>query len=481
MAYAAKYENDVFVSYAEVDDKEIVATNGRGWVTSFVDHFETVLHSRLGGRESVKVFFAPRTLGPNAQLAEITDAASHSAVFLAVTSTAYVTRNWTQLELGTFVKASANPRSLFAVEYLPLDDGEHYTDPLDQQSRLRMWEKDTAVSLAAVPLRSTSDAYRTRMHDLVDRIKKQLVAINQAERARPDIGQVAAVIAHDAALRAKGTVFLAQTTDDLEEERLQVQRYLDQLGYLVLPVTNLPGGGDSFRAAVQNDIEQADLYVQLLGPRGGRLPADLPDGYAMTQFKIAAASGKPRLLWHHPDLDAETVADPRHKELLVDEDVVVCGLTQLMQEARHRIDARKRPKPDVETSLSVVFINATKEDLATAQIAEQEFAARHVLATTPLLQGTTKEISDDLDHNMAICDVMVMIYGAATMAWVRGQMLRFIKVRLGKPARMVAIFAGPPEEKPTYLGLTMPGLRRVDFMDGWSPEQIRRVIEEIGL
>jgi hypothetical protein len=259
MSYAKGFEYDVFVSYAAVDDSEVLAENKRGWVSSFVQHLESALHIRLGGREKLRIYFDSRNLAGNHRLQEILDAVSRSAIFLAVTSPAYVERDWTKKELETFVKVSTNPRSLFAIEYLPLDEGENYPDPLINQKRLKFWEKDGALSLTAMSIMAGHEYYRSRIHDLADQMKKQLTAINNAEVARPAIGQTADVIAYDAAKRARGVIYLAQTTDDLEEERLQIQRAFDQLGFLVLPAADLPGGGDSFRAAAEADINQADL------------------------------------------------------------------------------------------------------------------------------------------------------------------------------------------------------------------------------
>jgi hypothetical protein len=359
MAYAVGFEYDVFISYAAVDDIEPVTDNGRGWISLFVHHLEMVLASRLGGREKLRIYFDRRNLGGNHVLQEILDAVSKSAIFVAITSPAYSEREWTKRELDTFVQEAPDARRLFAVEYLPLDQGERYPEPLDPRKRLKFWETDDLSSLAALPLTVKDPAFRNRIHDLADQIKKQLVAINTAETARPAISRVAEVIADEGARRSKGVIYLAQTTDDLEEESLQVNRYLEQFGFLVLPSAALPGGGEAFQHAAEEYIKQADLYVHLLGPRMGRCPPDLPDGYGLTQIKAAREAGKQMMLWRHPELDLATVHDERHRLLLADPDVVVCGLENFKAEARRRLDARNmahKPKRDVP---SLVFINAS--------------------------------------------------------------------------------------------------------------------------
>jgi hypothetical protein len=336
-------------------------------------------------------------------------------------------------------------------------------------------------SLAAMPLTLKDHPFRSRVHDLADQIKKQLVTINAAETTRPAISRAADVIADDGARRSNGVVFLAQTTDDLEEERDQLRRYLEQFGFLVLPAGDLPGGGEAFRSEIERDIKQADLYVHLLGPRAGRFPADLEDGYGATQVKAAREAGKKLLLWRHPELDLDAVSDPRQRTLLTDEAVVVCGLETFKATIRSQLEARPKQENCKRPAPSLVFINASELDQDVVKIVRQEFEARKMSVAIPLYRGSAEEVREDLTENMKDCDVLVFIYGMAPPAWVRAQMRLFSKLRPGTRARLVAIFVGPPDEKPADIGFSMPDLHRVDFHERWSPERMRETIEEFGL
>jgi hypothetical protein len=481
MAYTTGFEYDVFISYAAVDDIEPVGDNGRGWVTMFVQNLEMVLASRLAGREKLRIYFDRRNLRGNHQLQELPDAVGKSALFLAITSPAYAEREWTKRELDAFLKGSPDSLRLFAAEYLPLDAGETYPHPLNDRKRLKFWDVDEMSSFAAMPLALKSNLLRNRIHDLAHQIKQQLVAINAAESARPAIIKAADVIADDGARRSKGVVFLAQTTDDLEEERDQIRRYLEQFGYLVLPAGDLPGGGEAFRAEIERDIKQADLYVHLLGPRAGRFPADLEDGYAATQVKVAREAGKRLLLWRHPELNLDGVTDNRQRALLTDEAMVVCGLETFKATIRTRLEARPKSEEQERPAPALVFIDASELDHDVAKIAQQEFQARKMSVAIPLYQGSAEEVREDLTENMKECDVLVFIYGMAPPAWVRAQMRLFSKLRPGTRARLVAIFVGPPDEKPPDIGFSMPDLHRVDFPNQWSAARMREMIEEFGL
>ena len=151
MAYAAGFEYDLFISYATVDDAEPIGEHGRGWVSMFVRRLEAVLASRLGGQGKLRIYFDVRNLHGNQQIRELLDAVNHSALFLAFASPAYAQRDWTRRELATFVKDDADTRRLFAVDYLPIDDGARLPDPLQDHKRLKFWDLDES-SRSALPL-----------------------------------------------------------------------------------------------------------------------------------------------------------------------------------------------------------------------------------------------------------------------------------------------------------------------------------------
>jgi hypothetical protein len=479
MAYAAGFEYDLFVSYAAVDNAEPISDNGRGWVSMFVHRLEAVLASRLGGRDKVRIYFDVRNLSGNQQINELLDAVRHSALFLAVGSPAYAERDWTKRELETFVKSAADTRRLFAVDYLPLDTGASHPAPLQEHKRLKFWEIDESASLTALPLSQGGEPFRNRIHDLADQIKKQLVAINLAEVTRPAISEVAEALAINHERRSKGVAYLAHTTDDLEEERLQVQRYLEQFSFLVLPATDLPGGGEAFRTAVRADIAQSDLFVQLLGPRAGRYPSDVPEGYAAAQLSAAKAAAKEVVLWRHPELDVEKVTDPRQRGLLTDASVIACGLESFKSEVRRRLELRARREAPKAKSSSLVFINSSESDYDVAKIVQQEFSRRNLSTILPLYSGPAEQVHQDLTENMRDCDVLVILYGTAPAAWVRSQIRLFSKLKAGSRATLAAIFVGPPDGKSSDVGVFLPELRWIRFPADWSMEPARSLIAEI--
>ena len=288
MAFASRYRYDVFVSYAHADDTP--DTSGVGWVSQFVACLEVALRQRLGGTDELRLYFDHSHLHANQFTDDLLAAARNSAVFLAIASRSYAMRDWTKRELDAFVRGADDLHRLFAVECLPLDDGEVYPAPLQDHKRVEFWHVNTPHSQTAMPLSAALDPlqFHRRIHDVADQIRRQLGLLRTAS------AKVAPPAAHaDRTLPAPAgpqrTVLLAQVTEDLEVEREQVRRYLEQYDVAILPSGTYPQDGARFREAFESDLARADLFVQLLGGFVGRAPPDLPEGYTRAQFAAAAA------------------------------------------------------------------------------------------------------------------------------------------------------------------------------------------------
>ena len=481
MAYVSGFEFDLFVSYARADDAEPVGDHG-GWVSQLVLNLERALKLRLGGTDKLKVYFDRRSLNSNHQLEELLSAVKKSAIFLAVTSRSYVKRDWTRRELGAFVDKAANLKCLFAAEYLPLDSGEHYPYPLQDHNRLRFWRVDEPFSDTPMPLMPAQDnLFRVRVHDLAEQMRHQIEDLNTTASTQTVIGQVADTVADRRRRAEKGVVLLAQVTDDLEEERDQIQKYLEQFGYLVLPEGAYPQGGEPFKEAVARDLSEADLFVQLLGPRSGRHPPDLPEGYVRVQLETARRETVPTLQWRRPDIDLSAIRDDGHRLLLMGETVIGIGLESFKTEVRGQLDKLRSTRSKQKQTPALVFINADQSDLAFARTIQNEFSKRNLTTAIPFFDGPATAVHEDLTENIVDCDVMVLLYGDASPLWVRRQLQLFNKLRPQRsaPPRALALYVGPPDGKPTDVGMTLPEMRRIDSPSAWSVELIQNLIEEL--
>ncbi len=478
MAYVPNCKCDVFVSFAHIDD--VAIGSAPPWVTAFAGDLKKVLRMRLGVREEdgLRIYFTGHSsLETGVKLDEaLMENASSSAVFVAVTSPAYVVESsYTMRELGAFMQSMGVGGRIFAIEYSPLDSNDEYPRAIRELKRMAFWQKHPEREIP-VTMTTGSDIYMQTLFDLGEQIRRQLKKMREEQKAQT-APTVAAMPAVDALVGGLGgTVFLAQTTDDLDEEREQVRRYVEQFGIGVLPQGTYPQGGLEFAAAVEADLARADVFVQLLGRTHAKRPPDVPQGYDRLQVERAITRGLPILQWLRPDIDPVSIADPQHASLLAGENVMRIGLEAFKADIVKR--AEKRPLAASQPSAEqFIFINADGSDTNIAEDLRREFTSAHVSAAVPILQGSAEDVRLDLEENIVECDALVMIYGQATPVWVRGQLRLYSKLkhRRSHPLKALAIYLGPPGSKPDF-GMDLPEIMRIEYREGMAAESVRQFL-----
>lgn len=492
MAYVPTCKCDVFVSFAHLDDAAI--GSGQPWVSAFASDLKKVLRMRLGVREEdgLRVYFTGHgslETGVNLE-SDLMQHAASSATFVAVTSPAYVAPDsWTMRELAAFQQAMGGHGRVFAIEHSPLDSVDEYPPPVREVKRMAFWQKHPEREIP-VTMAPGSDAYLQTLLDLAEQIRKQLKKMKEEAKtaSAPAPAPAAAGAAGNGTAAASAAVrggtadgraiFLAQATDDLDEEREQVRRYVEQFGIEVLPRATYPQGGADFAAALDADLARCDVFVQLLGRTHSKRPPDLPQGYDRLQAERAAARRMPVLQWLRPDLDPATIADPQHADLLAGENVIRIGLESFKAEIVKRAEKKPPPAPAADAAAKqFIFINADGSDLQLAEELRKEFKGANFSAAIPVLQGSSEEVRLDLEENIVECDALLMVYGAAAPVWVRGQLRLYSKLkhRRKEPLKALAIYLGPPDAKPD-IGMDLPECRQIDCRTGASPETVKQFL-----
>jgi hypothetical protein len=485
MAYVPGVKYDLFISYARVDDEADHADDG--WVSAFVGDLSRAVKSRLGLRsnEGLEVFFDRRNLRSDDDLETLRKTARSSAVFVAVVSPSYVVRDWPQEELGAFTDDPRSAGRLFAIERLPANHKDDYPKPLRDMNRIAFWEM-RPHSVIEYQLKRGHDRWDSKIQDVAADIKRVLLGLRDAGGVRE--GLVPSLAAPRAAANPGRTVLLAQVTDDLEGDREQVRRYLEQFNITVLPAGPLPQGGADFTRAFEEDLARADLFVQLLGPFNSRRAPDLPQGYARYQFEAAKRHATQRekfdcLLWRRPDLDPASLT---HEDatLLGEPDTQATGLEAFKAEIVRWIEELNAPvrqglnkSPDRDIH---VFVNANREDIKLAKAVQKEFERNNCTAMLPLYDSQPNVIMDDLEDKIIWCDALALIYGEADARWISRQAMLYSKLKRKRdePARVVLICRGPPQPKPEH-GVAMPELRELDYTEGSGDDPIRKLLSEL--
>jgi hypothetical protein len=188
------------------------------------------------------------------------------------------------------------------------------------------------------------------------------------------------------------------------DERDDVARYLAD-HFTVLPVldatplTSLPDWSNRLTQALQ----QADVYVQLVGSVPGRKLFGSDRRPVIEQFTQARQAGKKMFLWR--SADPEEIADAALREVLT-----AAEYCHSIQEFRETIVRLVTPPPPVMVQKPMagpsseearsIFIQAGVEDADQADQLSDLLAGCNCFAQLPLQTGTPEEIRADLEENL---------------------------------------------------------------------------------
>jgi hypothetical protein len=453
MGYVQDEQHDVFISYAHVDNQPLEGME-KGWTTTLVGNLQNFLARKLGSK-NVSIWM-DRELAGNAPLTpSIMDALRQTATLVVIASPAYMNSEWCSRERETFLKLvrerSRSDSRVFLVEIDKMERRDlppEFSDLLGYRFWLQDREGKAPRTLAIPNPKPDEPEYWDRLLDLSTDLAQELKKLKTTAQMQP-IGSIPSV----KGVTQELSVFLAETTDDMEEQREEVKGYLKQAGLRVLPESYYPRDDPAaFQRMMERDLAQCELFVQLLSRIAGRKPTGYAQGYPGLQHDCAVQMNKTILQWRSRDLDVNQVRENDYRHLLEGSTVRAIGLEEFK---RAVVEEAVRPTPTPpEKSLDVlVFVNAAlsidDQELA-GKVAEWLYNNHGIQYSMLADYKEPARIRENLRMNLQMCDGVVIIYGASSDSaqWVLGQLLqnrRIISER-DEPLKALAIFEGPPPE-----------------------------------
>jgi len=275
-----------------------------------------------------------------------------------------------------------------------------------------------------------------------------------------------------------GSVFVARSTDDLEDREDEVRNFLIQAGIAVPPRRQyMQTDAGSFEAAVRADLEPSKVFVQLLSTaRGPETPFGGSKRLPFLQWEVAQKLGKKIVLWRDRTIDPSTVTNPEHRQLL--DSAIACPIEELKRTIAEEVK-REPPRPPVPQAGVMVFVDSEKGDQALAKEVGTALASQGISCYWSLNDGTIEEARKDLEANLLDCNGVVIVYGSGERTWVRERLRLGEKVLIRRANRPVlAICQGPPPKKGD-LNLAVPDIQFMDCSAGFKPEALRSFVASL--
>ncbi len=475
-------KHDLFVCYCAHDDEPPPGSSSTGWVTTLIDNLDWRLRQLNGGRTPLSIWMDDELARKPAWDEAVTQRLDQTAALLVVLSPGWTAwaSNLEGSYLGNLLRRHLAGDRVFLVEADRVLTGR--PPELTGLRAYPFWKftDGNTVNILGYPRPKpeVDHEYYARLDDLARAVHKRVQEL--IERKDP------ATVEAPVPARSAPAVYLAEVTDDLDSLREEVERCLNQYGYDVLPARWYPREPGEFRQALESDLKNCLLFVQLVGPFPGKRPPGSTRSYAALQYDVAVQRELPVLQWRDAALDPAQVRDPEHAAFVGGKHVQAVELesfkrdvvARAAQEMKRRDRAASGTKPS--TDQAFVFINVDRGDLPLADNLCGLLEENGCSYALPMHEGRPDEIRQDLEANLLDCDGLIIVYGEITEQWVREQLRQWRKIlyRRDKPLRALAVYEGPPSEK-QRLGMRLPKMRVIDCRKGLQQDKIRSFLDEL--
>jgi hypothetical protein len=489
------FAGDAFISYAHLDNAELVEGR-KGWVANFHRALEVRVGQLLG--KSPKIWRDPKLSGNDLFEETLIDQLKQVALLVSVVSPRYLKSEWTIRELNEFWRAAeeqggihvSNKARVFKVLKTPV--------PLDRtppELRALIGYEFFKVDPETGKVRELDEVFGPEAHrdfwlkldDLAHDIVDLLEALEHPDQAAPvESGQAP-------------TVFLAETSSDLRDEREAIRRDLQQQGYLVLPDRALPYVAGDAESAIRADLARSRMSIHPIGRHYSLVPEGGTKSLVEIQHELAserAGQGAfTRLIWIPSGIKVEDWrqqqvinrlrVDPRirdHADLL---ETYFEDLRTTMH-AWLKADRSPAAPPSPAASVSsakprVVYLIADERDTPILGAWADGLFEQQLEIIQPIFSGDEAEIREFHEESLATCDGVIILYGAGNELWLRRK-LREIQKSPGygrtKPQPRIAI---------CLIGARTPDKERfrtheaavVPAWDGFSIDVLRPFVTQL--
>jgi hypothetical protein len=262
------------------------------------------------------------------------------------------------------------------------------------------------------------------------------------------------------------TVYLAETTSDLSDERDRVMRELRDRGFQVLPDEELPRETPDYQNVVRKNLSLASLSVHLIGAKYGLIPDGEEDkSIVVLQNELAAErsadSDFARLIWIPEGLEPKGERHQRFIQYLQTDPEAQKGaelLSRPFEALKTRIieklTAPEPSKPELPEDhlLTRIYVVCDKLDFSDCRDkirAIQKYLfdkGYEVILSVP--ESADQTIFQYHKENLMECDATLIYYGLANEFWLYSKLGEFKKAigwGRAKPMLCKAIYRAAPD------------------------------------
>lgn len=487
------FENDVFISYAHLDNQPL-AEGLKGWVETLHERLRVRLTQMLG--EEVSVWRDPK-LGGNDVFGETLIARlSNAALLVAIISPRYVKSDWCRRELDRFcenaektigLRTGDKLRAFKVVKfYVPR---EEHPPQLSGTLGYEFYEYDPArgrsreFSPEVSPQRDIR--YWERLDDLAWDIKTTLELLRE--------GATEGAAARTQDLVPEKTVYLAESTGDVGGARDALRRELQQRGYAVLPDEELPLRVPELLDAVRGHLSRCALSVHLVGESYGIVPEGEEErSIVRLQEELAAerAAADPsfsRIVWMPVGLQPagsrqQAYVEELHTKIAAGTELLQTTNEDLKTRVFEKLSPQQKAASEDETGAESVYLICDNRDAAGVAPIEDYLFKEGYEVFTSAVEGDSEQLAQFHRESLLNCDAALVHYGSGNQLWLRSKLWDLQKAKgwgRTKPMRARAVYVSGPAtpEKQRFRTHEVPLV--VQNFGEFSPDALRPFVSAL--
>jgi hypothetical protein len=272
------------------------------------------------------------------------------------------------------------------------------------------------------------------------------------------------------------TIYLAETTSDLQKERTALREQLLSHGLKVLPETELPRVLATLEGQVREALEACDGSVHLIGAKYGFIPEDGEQSVVELQARLtedwSRNKGHPRLIWFTSS--SGTAVDQRQADFVVRlrQSAPLTKQTQILEgrieqiepvlvEALARKEDPKAQQANGNGASGMIYLIYDRTDEEEAYSVAQALNAKGFYI--PLIDFELDEEArlEAQRNNLAECDAGLVYWGRSPVNWLNTAISTLRKGSLGRgdhPMRARGVVVAPPAVTSHKPPLTPPDI-----------------------
>lgn len=459
------FEHDFFISYAHLDDEALIAGE-QGWISEL----HRLLEIRVGQMrgQKPKIWRDLKLQGNDIFADTITERLPRIAALVSVLSPRYVQSEWCNRELTEFCRAAersggvriGDKARIFKVIKTPVKP-----DRLPEQVQPMLGYEFFVYDEAGRPRELSREfggkerAFLTKLDDLAYDIAQLLDLMSNGEVS----GAATA-----AAVESKGTVFLAETSYELREQREEIKRDLIRNGYEVLPDRALPLVAPELDPVVREQLLRSKVSIHLIGRNYGIVPEGAMQSVVALQqalaSEIAAGGSLSSVIWLPQGLQIEDERQRSFVQHLQTSPAVHASAELLevpIEDLKSIIYRKLAPPPPAQVKGTVkaaaapvagdehprVYVLCDQQDLEATRPLEDYLFGAGFEVILPFFDEDEAQARLEHEENLRSSDVILLYYGAGDELWLRRKLRELQKsAALGreKPWLGRGIYVGAP-------------------------------------